>query len=289
VIQTWGVSLFDRLTAREPEALAWSFPDLRRILATHHRREAWTDKDAVSLWSPTIYKEGTTRGAANVEAVTALVFDFDDGTPPRAAAAFRDWVHIGHTSWSHTEEAPKWRLILPLEVSVPGEQWPRAWQRAINLWEELKPEGAGMPDLKCKDPSRIYYLPAWRAGQPRRAWAWDDPEAEPHGLSCRLLGLDWERIPEAPTKPTPARRPGRTPETALPGQFKDRARADPAVRERIARQVDATISSDGIARRIACPQCGKRSAWFVVDPAEKKGAECNHRNSCGWHGPVWEL
>src|SRR6476660_7286678 len=33
-------------------------------------------------WSPAIYKENTSRAAANVESITMGVLDIDDGTPP---------------------------------------------------------------------------------------------------------------------------------------------------------------------------------------------------------------
>jgi len=287
VIQTWGVSVFERITTKEPERRAWSFAQLKQVLGTHHRREGWTSKSTVAAWSPATYKEGTTRGAANVGTVTALVFDFDDGTPISAAGAFRDWAHLGHTSWSHSEEAPKWRIVLPLEEPVPGEHWPRAWHLAINLWEEIKPEGAGMPDLHCKDPSRLYFLPAWRSGQARQAWTWNGPE-------CRLLGLDWQAIPEAPKRRTVAQSRTRiAPAADLDRDLKRRLRHEPRFRELWCDRLGGSIVN-GYARRILCPQCSRNSVWYVIDPAEKKGAQCNHDapppdGSCGWFGNLWEL
>ena len=82
----------------------------------------------VDCWSPAVYAADTARRAAKaVIEVTCLVLDFDDGTAPgEAAAAFRNWWHLGHTSWSHgVEGKAAFRLVLPLLYPVPASVWAR--------------------------------------------------------------------------------------------------------------------------------------------------------------------
>ena len=58
---------------------------------------------------------------------------------------------------------------------------------------------------------------------------------------------------------------------------------DPEVRERAALRLEARIAG-GKASRIRCPQCGRLSVWFWLNPDDCRTASCNHQNSCGWWG-----
>src|SRR5262249_42931545 len=112
-------------------------------------------------WSPTLYADGmTSRSNAGVADVTALVFDLDRVPPDPSRLAHVCW--IGHTTWSHTRQAPRWRVVVPLTSPVPGSNWGDVWQRArVALCPEADPS--------CKDASRQYYLPSCRAGAVRES------------------------------------------------------------------------------------------------------------------------
>lgn len=112
------------------------------------------------LWSPAELETGSTRADANVIAVHALVLDFDGAGVSLAEAAdrFPGYARAGHTSWSHTEAAPRCRLVLPLLEPVPGRLWKATYARVLEL-----PEAAGA-DPATVDPSRAYFLPAVGAG-----------------------------------------------------------------------------------------------------------------------------
>jgi len=43
------------------------------------------------------------------------------------------------------------------------------------------------------------------------------------------------------------------------------------------------------ATRAPCPNCGELSVWWWIAPDRKVAAQCDHVNSCGWSGPVYEL
>lgn len=136
---------------RQPRALDVEWPTLAKHLTQHSARAA---KDG-PLWSPTRYREGATRGAANVESVCCFVVDVDDGVSieelrPR-------WEHLSyalHSSYSSTVQTPKWRVVFPLVRPVPATEWGGVWQK---LSYHLTGRHA---DASCKDASRIYYWPA---------------------------------------------------------------------------------------------------------------------------------
>jgi P4 family phage/plasmid primase-like protien len=139
-----------RDTAPRPEQRAWS--DLAGLLSRHAVRGA---KDG-PLWAPVRFRAGTDRAAANVEAVTGLVYDVDHTRP--------DWrllegvAFVAYTTFSHTAADPHWRLVLHLARPVPAAQWARVWRRGRARY-------APMADPACSDPCRMYYLPTHPPGR----------------------------------------------------------------------------------------------------------------------------
>jgi len=69
------------------------------------------------------------------------------------------------------------------------------------------------------------------------------------------------------------------------GEVRRRLREHRVPRENLAHALRARITN-GQARKIVCPKCGKRSVWFHIEPGRMSGAECNHKKSCGWHGAL---
>ena len=284
VARVWGVSVFQGIKDTTPVRHDWTWVQLTRALGTHHRRRGWDSKARVGTWTPAVYPDGAKRARANVESVSLLALDFDDGTPLGCARAWLDWPHIVHTSWSHTDRHHKWRIVLPLDEPVPAAEWPRAWAFALATWAERKRPGAGDPDGQCKDPSRMFFLPAWRDGQDSRcAWAWE-PGAE-------LLRLDWESIPKPPppTKPSKRRPPPPICDTgSRDAEVRRRLRRDPSARRTMALQMGAQIQGN-YARGVACPSCKCPTVWFLIEPTEMTTARCNRANNCGAFFRLWEL
>ena len=128
-----------------------SWGSLGDLLTQHVERK---NKDG-PLWSPTFYGSAVNRSKSNVLAMSCLVLDFDTGVSPEVFA--RGWdrfAYAMHTTFKHTTEHPRWRVVFPLARPISGEEWPIAWQR---LTEHF---GGGSADPVCKDASRIYYLPS---------------------------------------------------------------------------------------------------------------------------------
>ena len=174
------IALFERYDRPAVQARALGLDDLRALLATSSEL---ADKRQARCWSPTRYADGmTSRSNAGVSSVTCLVFDLDRMPPDPKRLEGVCW--IGHTTWSHTPETPKWRVVIPLAKPVPAKCWAEVWQRARAA---LCPEA----DPSCKDPSRQYYLPSHPAGTPGE-----------HVYHAGPL-LDASTLPELPPAPRP--------------------------------------------------------------------------------------
>lgn len=138
------------------------------------------NKDGMA-WSPTAYAEGMTRGNKNVQMITAAVFDVDNGTPTSYfSEKLSGCAHVIHSSYSHTADHPKYRVVLFLSAPVPAELWPTMWER-LAAWV------GGNIDPQTKDLARVYYLPSHPPGS--------EPIFELHeGGLFRM-----EQLPEVPS------------------------------------------------------------------------------------------
>lgn len=228
-------------------------------------------KTRAPCWSPAGYPQGAKRRKSSVQAVSMLVFDCDDGTPPEAAReAFRGWCQLGHTSWSHSTETPKWRLVLPLAQPVPGEHWPSAFAAALRMWALFMPPGSH-PDKRCRDASRLFFLPVYRYGQDDRA-AWAD--------RGDLLKLDYdpaEVLPD-PVTATPSK------VWTLKGFYRHRLRTDPKARTALGVLMGGVVRA-GMVGGVDCPKCSKPTARWAVDPGRGIGGYCGD-DDCDWSGPL---
>jgi hypothetical protein len=124
----------------------------------------------------------TSRANAGVESVSCLVFDCDRVPPDEERLQSVHWM--GHTTWSHTPQAPRWRVVIPLARPVPATSWRDVWLRARAA---LCPEA----DPSCKDPSRQYYLPSHGGGVSARSTFHEGALLDPAAL------------PELPPVPRP--------------------------------------------------------------------------------------
>lgn len=141
------IAEFRALSDTRPTQRTLEWPALANRLTRHVWRRT---KDGPG-WSPAVYRPGTTRQNESVTAMTALVLDCDHGAPPWDGLS--GWAYAAHTTFQHTAEAPRWRVVLPLARSVPADVWPDVWERArAHLCPTM--------DAACKDPSRFYWWPS---------------------------------------------------------------------------------------------------------------------------------
>ena len=252
-----------------------------RFRAQQAKRIWSRHKTAIPAWSPTIYAPRATRSAAAVKAVTALVLDIDDGaTLEDILEVWGKFFFVAHTSWSHKEDAPKIRVVIFLAEPVKSKDWPKAWEWAKNQFPSM--------DEACSDASRIYFIPAIKGPN------------SPHWFHVNegqgFLQLVGDHVPHAP-RPRPLPKVKPRPPITVPGNEAERVMRfrmdrDPATRRRVALDVSAKIRGAGDrerATRAPCPSSGRASDWWYIHPSQKATASCDHNDSCGWFGRLWEV
>lgn len=128
-------------------------------------------------WIPALFDPGRGREDADVVEVTALVGDLDSGQlqAHQIRERLNGFAHIGHSSYSHSPETPRYRVILPLARPIPPERYNA-------LWEWLNHRLDGALDPSGRNPGHLYFLPAVPAGgeETFERWAtdgeWIDPD-----------------------------------------------------------------------------------------------------------------
>lgn len=278
-VDRFAVALFDGARDREPKPRLMTWRALAQSL-TRFRVLPEAEKLRLPAWSPTLYREGATRCAAAVLSISCLVLDFDDGARSlaEARAPWEDWPHLVHTTWSHTLDAPRFRLVVPLEAPVPASGWPRVWH-----WAHARIGRTADP--ACKDPCRLYFVPAVRSQDwPRYA--------RTHDPGGRYLGVRAEDLPPTPAE-VEADRLRRARDLRPPVQLRAglgdhaqrrirsaRLNSDPDARAEAGAVLGGSVRGDRVVG-VPCPQCKRPSMWWPLVPVHAPKAMCSHRNSCG--------
>lgn len=253
-----------------PEQILWS--ELCTRLAQFEAPKDGKKTD-LPAWSPVRYREGSRRGSANVKEVSCIVLDIDsEKRPVSIEEACKPWqgvAHCVHTSWSHTVERPKFRVVIPLAQPVEVGLWPRVWN-----WAQLRAKVE--VDAKCKDPARIYFVPALRdADAPHEAFVSDGP----------MLVL-----PEEAFLPTPEERRRqklKEMDRIKPRGMTERPRRaelvsiSPTEREALGLRLGGRVDDRQVVRDVVCPGCGRPSLFWPVYPTGTRMAMCRHRGTCG--------
>lgn len=163
-------SVFSDAHSNMPRCQCLPWEMFVRGMTTHRERDTKEGK----LWSPAIYPLGATRARKNVTQVCALVADVDHDTDAYSmdlvSNALSSICHIVHTSYSHTQEEPKFRVIVPLEDPISDlDRWDSIWERWRLYFLHLRIK----IDRSCSDPSRMYYLPSCPPGAEKIAYLVD--------------------------------------------------------------------------------------------------------------------
>lgn len=273
-------TLVQSLTRFRPAVKPEQVPHWARLSEENRAKLEAKPKLANPMWAPVQMAEGARRRLdSNVEAFSCLVLDFDTGWPvEKARAPWMNWPHIVHSSYSHTEDVPKYRIVIPLARPVPTATWPRVWH-----WASTQADGQN--DQQCKNPSRGYFVPVERGPY----------FAVVHDLADMLL-VDPARLPPAPSElrkpppPPPKAGSARPRIHGVDRQIEWALRNDPAARAAVARTLGAVLLNNNpqSAKNMPCPRCGDRSVWFFVDISTMRSARCHHK-TCGWVGSLTML
>lgn len=126
----------------------------RAALETVSSRDRKAAKDG-PVWMPAELLNATAgRGNDNVSEIHLLVLDIDCGLSLEAVRRpIAHLAHVIHSTFSHSVEKPKWRVVLPLSQPIEHSKLRSAFD-GCNAWYD------GALDSSCgHDPSRLYYMP----------------------------------------------------------------------------------------------------------------------------------
>jgi len=119
------------------------------------------DKRKVAGFSLASFLENR-RSLPRVERVHALILDFDEGdTTVRQAETLLPGVHgVTYTTFRHTIEYPKLRVIFPFDRPVDADEYARIWTWVADKITKTK----RILDESTRDASRFWYLPSHPPG-----------------------------------------------------------------------------------------------------------------------------
>jgi hypothetical protein len=160
-METTGISLtlfkniYDNKTDRDISFQ--SFDVFEKVLYDLSKVTRKSKKDA-ELMSPATYLPNTTRSNKSVVdwsgwcAVDVDDFQFTGNLEDELAKRFSSYRYICYSTASSTDNAPKFRLVFPLNQKVKNEN-------IKHFWYALQTELGDLGDKQTKDLSRMYYIP----------------------------------------------------------------------------------------------------------------------------------
>lgn len=205
--------------------LAMEWPELCAWLCEDHEHTG--DKLELPGWCACDYTTPK-RANENVRAVNVGVIDLDSGTPEDVQATHEKLQSLQidyawHSSFSHNltcrahnkaaakvasglglaecppsctnPRQPKYRFVVRLSRPVAPADWLKVWAGLAWICPRI--------DSACKDPSRLYFVPAHRPGAPFEAGSWSGSQ----GLDVDVLladaagkGASLSLVGDAPTE-----------------------------------------------------------------------------------------
>ncbi len=153
-----------------PRHQAAEWEDFKKII--RHRLtkdDTWEDKDG-PMWSPAHFRGGKKK--EDVKFLSAIVLDLDGKDEKWQKEQIREvleGIRFGaHTTFQHTTEQPRIRVILPLTQPLPPDRLQIA---QVDLWSQI-----GLKtDPGAIDASRCYFLPSCARWLGKYSWViWEE-------------------------------------------------------------------------------------------------------------------
>lgn len=140
-----------------------------------------------ALISPGIF-DPPRRLLKHVREVSMLFLDYDlDAEFERDLQPWRPYTFVAHTTFSHTPEHQRFRVIVLLKEPIPADQFPGLWKYASQV-------SGGKIDAAASDASRMYYVPGRQSET--APYLFEVNEGQP---------LDWRKL-DLPTTAQPVAR-----------------------------------------------------------------------------------
>lgn len=286
-VQRSGVQFWNALTSRE-----------------------YTKKEDCPLFIPALFDDTNQRKNDNTLSVTMIVVDIDgkDYKLPFPKPDFyvgdkkfqnQDFTFFAYSTFNHTQDLPKWRMIIPLLEPIPVDVWTNGgWEAAmyfflITFFNDLAyADGATDYEFKkyidssCRNPSRAYYYPSHPIGGTPLRYQRIGKKIHPDDIMC-YRALYQKTFKKRKYKPVIKTSNYSDNETKL----KNSLRCNSDARKDFATRYGLHLRNQGSPSEAAikwdCPNCGRSdTTYFYI---EGSGAFCGHLNSCGWSGSLYEL
>jgi hypothetical protein len=200
LLNTLNICTFDSLTDNHPCPGDLSWPsDFSEWKETDRKEDA-------ALWSPVTYRPGGLRIKGqtenNIASVHAIVLDYDSKHAPvtveQAQQVWGGFEHVVYTTFQHTPEKPRFRLVMPLSRPVTTSEFRRIW-----AWIHARAVESGVPFDPLSDPGRIYYIPTHRPSAPH-VYAYNPEDVLDADLVLTVAPPDTYRPMPAPRAPVGA-------------------------------------------------------------------------------------
>lgn len=159
------LNIFDSIQARTPTRTAKATPE--RIAQLLARVRECPKKSDAPLFNFNEHLPGaTSRSTSNIVRAHAVVGDIDHGFNESGFEAGLSELEqsgaqvLAYQTYSHTPEAPRWRVVVFLDEPVAPEDY-------TECWAGLNDVMGGMLDSNAKDCARISYVPSCPPGEIR--------------------------------------------------------------------------------------------------------------------------
>lgn len=148
-----------------------SWPEFRNLVYEHNiaLADESDDQKKRAMWfSCANYRDAYRLRENIVGKVWAIVADFDRVVDADAIeSALKRWEYIAWTTWNSTPEAPRWRVVLPIEGGVEVDKFAGLVKRI------LSPVGdAASLDSRSYLPEQLWFFPWHKRSQHKNHAVW---------------------------------------------------------------------------------------------------------------------
>ena len=293
--ESWEATFFGNTLKKVGYRAKLRFDELVKHIALPQRRATKWDGDAddrkwekacQKCFAPVIYKDNRRLGE-KVQFITMMVWDIDSGkTSYDDVLKFmkeQDMQFIMHTSYSHSPEKHKFRVIQPLHKAIPVAYFKAFEEYATKLFVEVFDD---FPDHQAMGNKANTYNCAYLTPYYRSDWS-EGGEGSIH-LGNNFFDEVQKRFEIMQRRKS---------FDLLENQFKSTHSRTAHIchtnhkRDRIARLNTCTTTRKAFATSLGarrrgdywekwtCPSCGRKDATSFH--AEHGRAFCNHNNKCG--------
>jgi hypothetical protein len=176
-----------RDTRPQPYQTSWA-----KFSSSFSQHKVVSHKESAPLFSMNVYKEGGSRGNESIDFMSGAVLDFDGKhahakTLNEVLPCFESYAWLAYTTFSHTPENPRFRIVLPFEKSVSPQLYREYIFPAIKAYLQrmLKCDDLKELDNASEKPSQIFYVPCAKDLSQAVFAKNDAPFMEPHFFMTR--------------------------------------------------------------------------------------------------------